>query len=599
MKQSSWLFVLFIFLFTLLMGGCRSADEEMVSPDEGESPAGDMDGADASPEGSTGTFPVDETSPQSQVGSAPIFVETEVIEPPVGSRVMAGTAVSHTVMEGEWLLLIARCYGASYEQIRQANPLTNPNQIAPGTTITVPNPGSDGPIVGPPCVRKYVVQAADTWQLLAQQFRTTTAVLQQINPGGLVVGQEILVPAVTQTVVQLPPLTHDLIFNFEGNVAVWRSEDGRLEVIETDAYVVDIVAGDSGDFVLLKQTPDGGATIEIGLLDRRTDRLTIIERGIVPELAGAGGENMLFSPDEALAVYLVRETTGTRATLFETASPAARRSVRIVGHGADEAIPSQLFLGSSADSFLWLDEAGVFQLDYTLDVGERRLYQIAAGAPDVPQRLEAVAWSPAGRYLLLRGIHTDGFAYYLLDAERGALVQLPGSMSTVTAAAASWLPDGTAAVFTPPATADSGPQITTYRPETIADELILTQLAQRSLSGPIMAAADSGGSGYVITTPAIQTRADQLVMTLQAANTAVDGMWVVTGDDAPPTRLQTIPADAYNIQWAPDGSGVLLEVPGKSNLPGDVVYLPGEDGVPFSLARWLGLRIADFHWTTP
>ncbi len=62
--------------------------------------------------------------------------------------------------------------------------------------ITVPNIGSDGRIIGPPCVQAYTVQAGDTWQSLAARYGTTAAILQLANPGGLVAGRQIWVPRV-------------------------------------------------------------------------------------------------------------------------------------------------------------------------------------------------------------------------------------------------------------------------------------------------------------------------------------------------------------------------------------------------------------------
>jgi LysM repeat protein len=105
-----------------------------------------------------------------------------------------GSTVSHTVIRGEWLIQISRCYGVTYESLAAANPRANPHLIYPGETLTIPNIGSVGRIIGPPCVVAYTVAAGDTWESLAQRFATTTAILQRANPGPLSVGRSIWAP---------------------------------------------------------------------------------------------------------------------------------------------------------------------------------------------------------------------------------------------------------------------------------------------------------------------------------------------------------------------------------------------------------------------
>jgi len=114
--------------------------------------------------------------------------------PGTGGPLTPGTTIRHQVIQGEWLIQIARCYGTTYAAIHGANPLPNPNLIYPGDVITVPAIGSVGRIVGPPCVQRYTVVAGDTWESLATRFATTTAILQRANPGALTVGRQIWVP---------------------------------------------------------------------------------------------------------------------------------------------------------------------------------------------------------------------------------------------------------------------------------------------------------------------------------------------------------------------------------------------------------------------
>jgi len=113
-----------------------------------------------------------------------------------GGGYVPGTTVRHVVSRGEWLLQIARCYGVSYAALWTANPIAYPDYILPGLELTIPNIGSQGAITGAPCVVAYTVAAGDTWESLAQRYRTTVAILQRANPGALSVGRSIWVPRV-------------------------------------------------------------------------------------------------------------------------------------------------------------------------------------------------------------------------------------------------------------------------------------------------------------------------------------------------------------------------------------------------------------------
>ncbi|WP_420644705.1 LysM peptidoglycan-binding domain-containing protein [Candidatus Leptofilum sp.] len=122
---------------------------------------------------------------------------TEETSPAENTNVPAvGSTVDHQVQAGDWLMQIARCYGADYAAVRRANPqLANPNFIKPGAVVTVPNIGSHGDVHGSPCVAEYTVAMGDTWLGLAEQFGTTAVILRRVNPGPLLAADKIIVPA--------------------------------------------------------------------------------------------------------------------------------------------------------------------------------------------------------------------------------------------------------------------------------------------------------------------------------------------------------------------------------------------------------------------
>ncbi|HET6594338.1 MAG TPA: LysM domain-containing protein [Anaerolineales bacterium] len=111
------------------------------------------------------------------------------------SNFAPGSTIQHQVAVGEWLIQIVRCYGATFDEVRNANPqIADPDFILPAMTVTVPRIGSSGKIYGPPCITFHTVQSGDTWASLAQKYNADLAVLQKANPGGLVVGKQAKIP---------------------------------------------------------------------------------------------------------------------------------------------------------------------------------------------------------------------------------------------------------------------------------------------------------------------------------------------------------------------------------------------------------------------
>lgn len=99
------------------------------------------------------------------------------------SGLTKGATIQHDVQPGEWMLQIARCYGADFNALRNANPqVKDPAKIWPVDVLTVPNIGSNGKIYGPPCVIFITAQAGDTWESIAQRYNARVDVLKEANP---------------------------------------------------------------------------------------------------------------------------------------------------------------------------------------------------------------------------------------------------------------------------------------------------------------------------------------------------------------------------------------------------------------------------------
>jgi LysM repeat protein len=112
------------------------------------------------------------------------------------SNLTPGSTIQHPVAVGEWLIQIVRCYGATFDEVRNANPqIADPDFILPSMSVTVPRIGSGGRIYGPPCITFYNVQSGDTWESIAQKFNADLTVLRLVNPGGtLSAGRSLKIP---------------------------------------------------------------------------------------------------------------------------------------------------------------------------------------------------------------------------------------------------------------------------------------------------------------------------------------------------------------------------------------------------------------------
>ena len=124
----------------------------------------------------------------------------------------SGSTIQHKVIKSEWMLQIARCYGADFNAVWRANPsVIDPDIIEPDEVLTIPNLGSNGKIYGPPCVVPYTVVSGDTWASIASKFNADVAVLMEANKDvALVNGAVLKIPINSAGSVQpTPPPTNE------------------------------------------------------------------------------------------------------------------------------------------------------------------------------------------------------------------------------------------------------------------------------------------------------------------------------------------------------------------------------------------------------
>ena len=167
-----------------------------------------------------------------------------------------GATIKHEVKAGEWMLQIARCYGADFNAVKNANPqVIDPNKIWPLVdTLTVPNIGSNGKIYGPPCVVPHTVQSGDTWNSIAQKYNADVAVLMEANKNvSLTNGTKLKIPINSAGGTQPTPQpgSEPIRVTFPtGSTSVTIA--GAVNASSTIRYVVNATAGQT---LNIKVTP--------------------------------------------------------------------------------------------------------------------------------------------------------------------------------------------------------------------------------------------------------------------------------------------------------------------------------------------------------
>jgi ELWxxDGT repeat protein len=181
------------------------------------------------------------------------------------SNIPRGSTFSHPVKAGEWMLQIARCYGADFDAVRRANPqIIDPDFITIFDTISVPNVGSVGPIYGEPCITTYTVKSGDTWTSIANnpQFNAAVDVLMEANKDvTFAPGQTIVIPLNSKgyrsgTVPNPPAPTGRTIRLTFSTGAPTIARDDTIGTTETVHYVFTAAAGQALNVKLTVPTND-------------------------------------------------------------------------------------------------------------------------------------------------------------------------------------------------------------------------------------------------------------------------------------------------------------------------------------------------------
>jgi ELWxxDGT repeat protein len=198
-----------------------------------------------------------------------------------------GTTIQHDVEPGEWMLQIARCYGADFNALRNANPqVKDPAKIWPIDRLTVPNIGSNGKIYGPPCITYITAQSGDTWESIAAKYNARVDVLKEANQDISTVtsGARIRVPlnSADGTPVSTPVTTQPIRLNLTAGSKVTLS--GTVPVSKVrERYVFTAAQGQTLTVTLTATT--GGlelAVLPVSGTALKAQNATLTWSGTIP-----------------------------------------------------------------------------------------------------------------------------------------------------------------------------------------------------------------------------------------------------------------------------------------------------------------------------
>ena len=321
------------------------------------------------------------------------------------SNIPRGSTVKHTVEDGDWLLQIARCYGADFTAVRNANPqVVDPDLIFPVVDIiTVPNTGSVGTTYGPPCVDFYIVQSGDTWESIARKFNADLAVLREANKDVvLAAGRELKIPlnSAGGTTTTPPTSNQPIRLNFSATSPTVTLQGN----IGTPATIRHVFTGAAGQVLSVKLTV---ATNDVSFAVYGPNNVTIKALDATMSWSGtltANGDHfidLVSSLGSASKAYTLEVTLTTPAP----ASPIER--VADINPGAPDSNPSHLsefsgqlyFQATGNDGVgaeLWKYDAGLKAASRVKDIN------VGAGAS------EPAFLVPFGNMLYFRANGNDG-----------------------------------------------------------------------------------------------------------------------------------------------------------------------------------------------
>lgn len=104
----------------------------------------------------------------------------------------------YTIKSSDSLYAIARRFNISIDDLREANPYIEPENLQNGEVICIPV--ATPPVDCPRGTRSYTIKAGDTFYSLARKYNITVDKIKQLNPeikpDAILIGQKICLPQI-------------------------------------------------------------------------------------------------------------------------------------------------------------------------------------------------------------------------------------------------------------------------------------------------------------------------------------------------------------------------------------------------------------------
>ncbi len=138
---------------------------------------------------------VDPLQPTPESETPPVVEEATAVPAPPPTT---GEQTVHVVAPGDTLFSISQRYGVPMDQIMAANGITDPNNLAVGTQLVIPAPGSVAPPPATGTEQVYTVKAGDNLFRIGLNYGCTVDQLSAYNnipyPYTIFVGDQIRIP---------------------------------------------------------------------------------------------------------------------------------------------------------------------------------------------------------------------------------------------------------------------------------------------------------------------------------------------------------------------------------------------------------------------
>lgn len=367
-------------------------------------------------------------------------------------------------------------------------------------------------------------------------------------------------PTITRT--RRPILSSELLYLAGGKLMRWDHLTGYASLL-ADRVEAFSVSANGREIILLRPhyiTANGENLYDLDLLDFSTKQVhSLLEK--IPRF-----HQITISPDGKWVVYIDQENGGL---VHARRTDTPNHHVELGECQQQTEVHCQRLLWSPDSRYVvWSETRGIWTSAPSL-ANPQLLHAPRVDVLDpkgkttsVDVVLEALSWSPLGRFVLVRAIPSpQGVRWYeILDTRLGRMTSIPGSSEFTTPSVdLYWMQDGSFLVA-------DGSESQGSEPFTLQSWSIVPTNNQVLLPGKTYELRSNDFPTIPITTSNQNVRLTWLSQ--QDSETLALGIWVAASTsptlfqmslyDGKLLKIVDLPIGSSQVLWAPDGSGALI-----------------------------------------